>query len=105
MDKPKITIRHYKINVRIRCIDDMPELRTKGYPVVLKGFEKYKFAVHPRISYTDSKAWVVTEMSSGIAFNGGFDTRMQAAENDYEQLKTHEEKFIKKIKKFQFQDK
>jgi len=99
-DKPKIKIEPYMINVRIRCIYDLPELKTKGYPVIFKGFREYEFAVHHRISKND-KSWVVTEMSSGIAFGGGFGTRLQAAENAYLQLKKHKEKFIKKIQKFQ----
>lgn len=92
------------INVRIRCIDDLPELKTKGYPVIFKDFREYKFTVHHRISEND-KSWVVTEMSSGIAFSGGFGTRLQAAENAYLQLKIHKEKFIKKIQKFQWHTK
>lgn len=99
-DKTKIRIKPYMINVRIRCIYDLPELKTKGYPVIFKGFREYKFTVHHRISEND-KLWAVTEMSSGIAFAGSFDTRLQAAENAYLQLKTHKEKFIKKIQKFQ----
>lgn len=99
-DKPKLKIEPYMINVRIRCIDDLPELKTKGYPVIFKGFRKYKFTVHRRVEGADT-LWVVTEMSSGIAFNGGFDTRLQAAENAYLQLKTHKEKFVKKIQEFQ----
>lgn len=89
------------VNVRIRCIYDFPELRTKGYPVIFKGFRKYKFAVHRKISETMNKLWVVTEMSSGIAFNGGFDTRLQAVDDAYLQIKTHKEKFIKKVQEFQ----
>lgn len=88
------------VNVRIRCIDDLPELKTKGYPVIFKDYRRYKFAVHRRIS-TNDKMWVVTEMSSGIAFGERFDTRLEAAENAYFQLKTHYEKFIRKIQKFQ----
>lgn len=103
-DKPKFKIKPYMINVRIRCIEDMPELKTRGYPVIFTDFRKYKFAVHRRISMND-ETWVVTEMSSGIAFNGGFDTRLQAAENAYLQLKTHKEKFIKKVQKFQWHTK
>ena len=89
------------INVRIRCIDDLPELKIKGYPVIFKGFRKHKFAVHRKIK--SLALWVVTEMSSGIAFKGGFNSRLQAAENAYLQLKTHngKGKFIKKIQKFQ----
>jgi len=98
--KPEIKIEPYMIDVRIRCIDDLPELKTKGYPVIFKDFREYKFAIHHRISKND-KMWVVTEMSSGIAFRGGFDTRLQAAENAYLQLKTNKEKFIKKIQEFQ----
>ena len=104
-DKPKIKIEPYMINVRIRCKDDLPELKTKGYPVIFKGFPKYKFAVHRKISERMNKSWVVTEMSSGLAFNGGFGTRLQAAEDAYIQLKTHKEKFIKKIQKFQWDTK
>ncbi len=102
MADTKIKIEPYMINVRIRCIDDLPELKTKGYPVIFKGFREYKFAIHRKISYdADNRLlWVVTEMSSGIAIPGGFDTRLQAAENAYLQLKTHKEKFIKKIQKF-----
>lgn len=103
MDKrPRIKIEPYMINVRIRCIDDLPELRTKGYPVIFKGFRKYKFAVHRKILASEkmNKSWVVTEMSSGIAFSGGFVTRLQAAEEAYLQLKTHKEKFLKKIQEF-----
>lgn len=89
------------IKVRIRCIDDLPELKTKGYPVIFEGFREYKFAIHRRISEIDNKSWLVTEMSSGIAFSGGFDTRLQAAENAYLKLTTHKEKLIKKIQEFQ----
>ena len=103
MADTKIKIEPYMNNVRIRCIDDLPELKTKGYPVIFKGFREYKFAVHRKISEIDNKLWVVTEISSGIAFSGGFDTRLQAAENAYLQLKTHKEKFIKKIQEFQWQ--
>lgn len=103
-DKPKFKIMPYKVNVRIRCIDDLPELKTKGYPVVFKGFRKYKFAVHRKIKYLEdnvSSLWVVTEMSSGIAFKGGFGTRLQAVEDAYLQLNNHKKKFIKKIQEFQ----
>lgn len=105
--KPKIKIEPYMVNVRIRCIYDLPELRTKGYPVKFKGFRKYKFAVHHKLTGSNSFSdlWVVTEMSSGIAFSGGFDTRLQAAENAYFQLSTHKKKFIKKIQEFQWKDK
>lgn len=96
-------IEPYMINVRIRCIDDLPELKTKGYPVRFKGFRKYKFAVHRKISERWNKLWVVTEMSSGIAFSGGFGTRLQAVNEAYLQLKTNKEKFIKKIREFQLQ--
>ena len=106
-DKQKIKIEPYMVNVRIRCIDDLPELNTKGYPVKFKEYQEYKFAVHHKISYDkDSRyLWVVTEMSSGIAFSGGFDTPLQAAENAYFQLSTHKKKFIKKIQEFQWKDK
>jgi len=100
-NKPKIQIKPYMIKVRIRCnYDGLQELRIKGYPVIFKGFRRYKFAVHHRVDGPDT-LWVVTEMSSGLAFKGGFDTRLQAAESAYLQLKTHKEKFIKKIQKFQ----
>jgi len=99
-NKPKIQIKPYMINVRIRCINDLQEYKTKGYPVIFKGFRRYKFAVHHQVDGSDT-LWVVTEMSSGLAFKGSFDTRLQAAESAYLQLKTHKEKFIKKIQKFQ----
>ena len=100
----KIEIKHYLINVRIRCIDNLPELKARGYPMTFKGFRKYKFAIHRIVLGLDNfgESWVVTDMSSGIAFNGGFDTRMNAAENAYLKLKTHKEKFIKKIQEFQW---
>lgn len=104
-DKSGIKIEPYMINVRIRCIDDLPELKTKGYPVIFADFREYKFTVHRRISEIDNKSWVVTEMSSGIAFKEGFDTRLQAAENAHLKLKTHKEKFIKKIQEFQWDSK
>lgn len=96
-----IKIMSYLVNVRIRCRDNLPELKTKGYPVIFKGFRKYNFATHHRISRTDN-SWIVTEMSSGLAFSGGYSTRLQAAENAYIQLKTHKEKFIKKVQELQF---
>ncbi len=104
MKESKIKIKPYRITVRIRCIDDLPELKTRGYPVTFQGFRKYRFAVHHKMKYPGagiSSLWVVTEMSSGIAFKGVFDTRLQAVEEAYLQLKTHTEKFVKKIQKFQ----
>lgn len=100
--KSKIKIKPYLVNVRIRCINDLPELKTKGYSIIFEGFRKYKFAVHHRIKGSDN-LWVVTEMSSGIAFKGGFNTRLDAAKNAHLQLKTYKQKFIKKIQKFQWQ--
>ena len=103
-DKPKIKIEPYMVNVRIRCIDGLPELKARGYPVKFKGFRKYKFAVHHRVEGSDN-FWVVTDMSSGLAFKGGFDTRLNAVENAYLQLKTHKVKYIKKRQEFQWEDK
>jgi len=103
----KIEIKSYLVNVRIRCIDDLPELRARGYPVTFKGFRRYKFTVHRWVTGCDTfgKLWVVTEMSSGIAFRGGFDTRLEAAENAYLQLKNYKEKFINKIRKYKWENK
>jgi len=100
-DKTKIKIEPYRIVVRIRGWYG-EVYRTKGYPVKIEGFYKYKFAVHRKIGRND-KVWVVTELSSGIAFRGGFETRTQAAEDAAIQLNAHKEKFIKKIHEFQFQ--
>ena len=92
------------INVRIRCKNNLPELKTKGYSVIIKGFRKYKFICHHRVQGSDN-LWVITEVSSGIAFNGGFETRLQAAENAYYQLMYHKKEFVKKIQEFKFEDK
>lgn len=54
MADTKIKILPYMIKVRIRCIDDLPELKTKGYPVILEDFREYKFAIHRKVGRNDA---------------------------------------------------
>ncbi len=96
--KKRFQMKTYRIKVNLRSRNNSGSLTLSGYPVIFRGFSKYRFAVHHL--WEDDELWRVTELSSGIGFNHFCETRLEAIEQSYKSLIKNKAHFRKKVQEY-----
>lgn len=90
----RIQIKDYRVKVNLKCWDGIKRT-TKGYPVIFRGFRKYKFAVHRQ--WGNDEKWRVTELSTGLAFKSWGKTRLEVVGLTYKSLIKNKDEFKRKV--------